>query len=55
MHYQALEDITPTLPEPSKKGVYGDISARARTGSSLYQATKEVADVVQWKDLESMA
>jgi len=54
MHYQALEDITPTLPEPSKK-VFTEILARARTGSSLYQATKEVADVVQWKDLESMA
>ncbi len=54
MHYQALEDITPTLPQPSKD-VFAEILARARTGSSLHQATKEVADVVQWKDLESMA
>lgn len=54
MHYQALEDITPTLPQPSKD-VFTEILARARTGSSLHQATQEVADVVQWKDLESMA
>lgn len=54
MHYQALEDITPTLPQPSKN-VFTEILARARTGSSLHQATKNVAEVVQWKDLESMA
>jgi tight adherence protein B len=54
MHYQALEDITPTLPQPSKD-VFTEILARARTGSSLHQAAKEVADIVQWKDLESMA
>jgi len=54
MHYQALEELTPVLPQPSKD-VFAEILARARTGSSLYQATKSVAEVVQWKDLESMA
>ena len=54
MHYQALEELTPVLPQPSKD-VFTEILARARTGSSLYQATKSVAEVVQWKDLESMA
>src|SRR5690606_20552857 len=37
MHYQALEELTPALPQPSKD-VFTEILARARTGSSLHQA-----------------
>lgn len=54
MHYQALEELTPVLPQPSKD-VFTEILSRARTGSSLSQAVKTVAEVVQWKDLESLA
>ena len=53
MHYQALEELTPVLPQPSKMCLrkYWPGEDRFITSS----ATKSVAKVVQWKDLESMA
>lgn len=52
--YQALEDITPSLPEPGRS-VFVEILSRVRTGSTVLQAVKDVARVTGWKDLESLA
>lgn len=53
-HYQALEDITPSLPNPGRE-VFTEILRRARTGSTISQAVKDVAEITGWDDLDSLA
>jgi tight adherence protein B len=52
--YQALEDITPSLPEPGRN-IFVEILSRARTGSTVLQAVRDVARVTGWRDLDSLA
>lgn len=53
-HYQGLEDITPSLPNPSRD-VFVEILSRARTGSNLSTAVQDVAKITGWQDIASLA
>lgn len=53
-HHQALEDITPSLPTPSRE-IFKEILSRARLAMSITVATKEVAKITGWNDLNSLA
>lgn len=53
-HHQALEDITPSLPSPSRE-VFREILNRARLASTITAEVKNVAEITGWEDLNSLA